>query len=78
MNPRVIKVEYQSPYKLNLSFSNNTIKQFNLLPYLHYPVYKVLQNETFCKKARVWNNTVIWDEMVDFDLDTLYLESEPI
>ncbi len=78
MNPRVINVEYKSPYKLKLYFNNNVVKQFDLSPYLQYPVYQALKDEAFCSKAKVWNDTVIWDDMVDFDPDTLYLESEPI
>ena len=78
MNPRVVNVEYKSPYKLKFHFHNNTVKQFDLLPYLQYPVYEVLKDESFCSKVKVWNDTVIWNDMVDFDPDTLYLESETI
>jgi hypothetical protein len=75
MNPRVISVEYISPYKLKLKFNNNDIKQFDITPYLNYPVYHQLKNEAFCSTAKVFNNTVVWDDMIDFDPDTLYLES---
>jgi len=78
MNPRVVKVEYQSPYKLRLCFSDNKIKQFDLSPYLQYPVYQPLQDESFCSKARVEFDTVVWNDSLDFDPDTLYLESETI
>ena len=78
MNPRVITVEYQSPYKLRLCFSDNNIKQFDLSPYLQYPVYQPLQDESFCSKARVAFDTVVWNDSLDFVPDTLYSESKTI
>jgi len=76
MNPRVKDVKYESPYKLVLTFSNNEIKEFDFSFYLHYPVYKVLNDEAFCHKAIVINGTVAWNDEIDFDPDTLYLESK--
>jgi hypothetical protein len=78
MNPRVSTVQYKSPYKLILTFTNNEVKEFDFSSYLDYPVYRVLKDETFCNKATVFNGTVIWDENTDFDPDTLYLESKPL
>lgn len=78
MNPRVSTVQFQHPYKLILTFTNNEIKEFDFSSYLDYPVYSVLKDEAFRTKARVFNGTVIWDENVDFDPDTLYLESKPL
>jgi hypothetical protein len=37
-----------------------------------------LKDEAYCRKAKVLNGTVVWDEFVDFDPDTLYLESKPL
>jgi len=63
---------------LIITFTNNEVKQFDLSGYLAYPVYNALKDEGFCKKAKVSNGTVIWDESMDFDPDTLYLESKPV
>jgi hypothetical protein len=76
MNPRVRSVEYKSKYKLILTFENSELKEFNLSPYLNYPVFESLNDESFCKKAKVFNGTVVWDDVTDFDPDTLYLESK--
>ncbi|MBS1533068.1 MAG: DUF2442 domain-containing protein [Bacteroidetes bacterium] len=78
MNPRIAAVEYQSPYKLILTFTNKEVKEFDFSDYLSYPVYQGLKDEGYCSKARVFNGTVIWDEFTDFDPDTLYLESKPL
>ncbi len=76
MNPRVKAVQYESPYKLILTFTNNEVRAFDLSHYFHYPVYESLRNESFCAKAKVYLGTVIWDEVIDFDPDTLFLESK--
>jgi hypothetical protein len=78
MNPRVSAVEYQSPYTLILTFKNREVKEFSFSNYINYPVYEKLKDESYCRKARVFNGTVIWDEFTDFDPDTLYLESKPL
>ncbi len=78
MNPRIVSVEYKSPYILMLGFSDNKTKQFDLSPYLKYPVYQPLQDEDLCSKARVEYDTVVWNDNLDFDPDTLYLESKLI
>jgi hypothetical protein len=78
MNPRVSAVTYKSPFKLVLTFSNNEVKQFDLVPFLHYPIYSPLKAEVFCEKVATFNGTVIWNDLIDFDPDTLYLESEAI
>jgi len=78
MNPRVTAVEYKSKYQLILTFENSEMKEFDLSPYLHYPVFEQLNDESFCNKAKVFNGTVVWDDSTDFDPDTLYLESKPL
>lgn len=78
MNPRVTEVQYESPYKLILTFANQEVKEFDFSNYLGYSVYNILKDEAYCRKARVLNGTVVWDEFVDFDPDTLYLESKPL
>jgi len=78
MNPRVSLVQYQSPYILILTFANNEIREFDFKPYLDYPIYEALKDENYCRKARVFNGTVIWDDFIDFDPDTLYLESKSL
>jgi len=48
MNPRIKTVVYKKPYKLTLSFTNGEQKEFDLSPYLSYPVYENLKDESFC------------------------------
>ena len=78
MNPRVIKVEYKSKHKLILTFENEEVKEFDFSNYLKYPIYFELEDESFCKKAKVFNGTVVWNNDTDFDPDRLYLESKTL
>jgi hypothetical protein len=78
MNPRVLKVKYIGDYQLLLTFTNNEVKRFDLLNYLHYPVYEPLKDEGFCKTVKAAGGTIQWNEYIDFDPDTLYLEGKSI
>lgn len=75
MSPRVVNVKYQEHYKLILTFTNGEVKLFDFQSYLKYPVYKPLQDETFCKKVKTSDGIVQWNEDIDFSPDTIYLAS---
>ena len=76
MNPRAKNILYKSPYNLIVTFTNGEVKKFDLQPYLDYPIYKNLKNESYCSRAIVENGTVVWNDEIDIDPDRLYLESE--
>ena len=78
MNPRVTEVKYTSKYRLILTFTNGATKEFDFSSYLNYPIYQVLKDESFCRRAKVFNGTVVWNDETDFDPDTLYLESKSL
>ena len=76
MNPRAKNILFKSPYNLIVTFTNGEVKKFDLQPYLDYPIYKNLKNESYCSRAIVENGTVVWNDEIDIDPDRLYLESE--
>lgn len=78
MNPRAISVEYKNPYNLIITFTNGEIKIFDAQPYLNYPVYQFLKDETLFSKASVKYGTIVWDDETDIDPDLLYLESKAL
>ncbi len=78
MNPRIKSVTYQHPYNLMLTFNNGEVKIFNFKDYLHYPVYSKLKDPAFCSTVKPFMGTAVWDEEIDFDPDTLYLESKTV
>ena len=80
MNPRVINVKPLSSYTLLLEFENKKKKIFSIEKYLNYPIYKELKNSSFFKTVKAKYGTVVWgnEELIDFDPDTLWLESVDI
>ena len=78
MNPRVNQVQYEHPYKLLLTFNNGEVKGFDFKKYLAYPVYEKLHDPAYCIKVKAYLGTAAWDEEIDFDPDTLYLESKAL
>ena len=78
MHPRVLSAKYEGNYKLWLQFTNNEIKRFDFETYLHFPVYEPLKDEAFCRKLKVSDGIVQWNDHIDFDPATVYLESKKI
>jgi len=76
MLPEVAAVQARPNYALLLTFSNGEQKHFDMTPYLHYPVFRRLQNPGFFKLAKVDYGTVIWPGDIDIAAETLYLDSE--
>jgi len=76
MNPRIQQVlAAHDDHTLTLRFANGETRVFDLSPYLGYPVFESLRNLGFFKLARAAHGTVVWPQDIDFDPDTLYLES---
>ena len=74
--PEVAAVSPLSGHILLLTFTNGEQKQYNMTPYLHYPVFQRLQNPEFFKLAKVDYGTVVWPGEIDIAPETLYLDSE--
>lgn len=77
MNPRITAVTAHDGYALLLTFNNGEIRHFDMTPYLAYPAFEPLHQVAFFKLARASHGTVTWPKEIDFDPDTLYLESRP-
>ncbi len=78
MNPRIINVEPLEHYKLKLKFTDNTIREFDMSPYLNYPVYEDLKEPNLFNKATVFLGSVKWNDEIDMSPDTLFVESKII
>ena len=75
---RVNHVVADSDYMLNLVFSNGEQRRFNMRPYLHFPVYRPLENTGFFRLAKIDYGTVVWPGEIDIAPETLYDESIPL
>ena len=78
MNPRPTQVIAHADHSLTLTFTNGEIRRFDLAPYLRYPCFEPLKKTGFFLLAHCDHGTVAWPQNIDFDPDTLYLESKPV
>ena len=75
MNPRVASVCTFSGLKLQLEFEDGRRATFDVAPYVEFPVFQRLNDPDYFCRARVDHGTVQWPGGIDFDPDTLYLDS---
>jgi hypothetical protein len=78
MNPRIIYVEPLDNYKLKLKFTDNSIREFDMTPYLIYPAFEDLKEETLFKSVSIFLGTVKWNNEIDMSPDTLFIDSKLI
>jgi hypothetical protein len=71
---QVTKVIAQSDYKLLITFSNGESKYFDMKPYLHYPVFRKLENPGYFSLASVDYGTVVWPGDIDIAPETLFIK----
>jgi len=74
---RVTAVSTADDFELLLTFTTGERKRFAMRPYLHYPVFRRLENPGFFSLARVEYGTVTWPGDIDIGPETLYHESMP-
>jgi len=74
MNPRIKQVTCKDNRNLIITFNNGEVKLFDMSRYFEYPVFEPLKDPAFFNKAHVLQGTVAWNDELDVDPDTLYLE----
>ena len=75
MNPRVKKVIPLENYKLELTFTNNEVRVFDVSPYLDLGIFKELRDKSIFNSVQVFMGSVKWKNDQDFCPDTLYEDS---
>jgi Protein of unknown function (DUF2442) len=76
MNLRITFIEPLENFKLKLKFTDNSIREFDMKPYLSYPAFEDLIEVELFKKASIFLRTVKWNEEIDMSPDTLFLENK--
>jgi len=71
---KVIAVEANDDYTLDLKFNDGSCKRFDLKPYLDFGVFQELRDLNYFKRVRLAFDTVQWPHEQDISPDTLYLE----
>ena len=77
MNPKVIKVQTEQGYILNLWFSNGEQRRFDMTQYLDFEVFQALKDQNVFNTASTFLGSVTWSNNSDLSYDTLYLEGIP-
>lgn len=75
MNPRVSNVAALPNLILQLEFVDGRRATFDVSPFVHFPVFECLKDPTYFSRVKVDHGTVAWPGGIDFDPDTLYLDS---
>lgn len=75
MNPRVQAVTAMPGLVLDLAFTDGRRALFEVAPFVAYPVFECLKDTAIFNQAVVDHGTVAWPGGIDFDPDTLYLDS---
>ena len=75
MNPRVSYVVPMANLTLQLEFVDGRRATFDVSPFVRFPVFECLKDPAYFCRAAVSHGTVAWPGGIDFDPDTLYLDS---
>jgi len=75
---KVVSAEAKDDFTLTLKFSDRTVREFDVKPYLETGVFKELKDLNYFRDFRIAFGTVQWKNEQDFSPDTLYLESRPV
>ena len=62
-------------YKLILTFGNNEVKIFDMIPYLDKMIFQELKDENLFKAVKVSFDSIVWPNEADIDPETLYEDS---
>lgn len=78
MNPRVTAVAPRNDFTLEIVFSNQERKLFDVKPYLDKGIFKELLSKDIFNSVKVDNGAVSWVGGQDFGPDTLYIDGRKI
>ena len=62
-------------YKLILTFADDSVKMFDMKPFLEKGTFKELRDETLFKTVKVSFDTIEWSNGIDIYPETLYKDS---
>ena len=60
---------------LQLEFVGGRRATFDVSPFLHFPAFEPLKETAYFSRAKIDHGTVAWPGGIDFDPDTLYMDS---
>jgi hypothetical protein len=75
---KVIAVQANDDFSLELRFRGGTVKVFDVKPYLDYEVFRELGDLNYFKQVTVAFGAVQWPHEQDISPETLYLEGTTV
>lgn len=78
MNPRVRSVAAMPNLMLQLEFFDGRRATFDVSPFVHFCAFEPLKDPSYFSRVKVDHGTVVWPGGIDFDPDTLYLDSHSL
>ena len=78
MNPRVTAVAPRNDFILEVIFTNQERKLFDVKPYLDKGIFRELRNREVFNSVKVDNGSISWNGGQDFGPDTLYIDGRKI
>ena len=76
MNPRVTHVKPESGYRLEITFTNGEVGEYDCSHLLDFGVFQDLKDEAYFRQVRASGGTAVWPREQDICPDTLYLDSD--
>jgi hypothetical protein len=75
---RVRDVEPLGEFKVRIEFEDGTIKEIDLEPYFHGPIFEPIRKDSSVfRSVKVEGGTIAWDNGADIDPDVLYYDLKP-
>jgi hypothetical protein len=74
---KVISVKPMNDFTLELRFSNDEKRLFDVKPYLNFGIFSELRNESYFNNVTTQFDSICWQNGQDFSPETLYLKSIP-
>jgi hypothetical protein len=75
---RVRKATPLEEYNIRLEFEDGTVKELDLEPFLHGPIFDpVRKDPDFFKQVKIEGGTIVWPNGADIDPDVLYYGLKP-
>ena len=74
MNPRVAEVKPRNDFTLEILFTNQERKIFDVKPYLDKGIFQELNKSEVFNSVKVENGSISWSGGQDLCPDTLYLD----
>jgi hypothetical protein len=72
---KVVAAKANDDFTLDLKFDDESVRRFDVKPYLEYGIFTELKDRTYFKNIKVAFGTVQWPNEQDISPETLYLES---